>query len=176
MPSLKKMPQQMLLGRLRINPHPPPPGGLFPLLKSHIMHERVSFVSFGNNRRASGGAFYDYTARYGAVHDEDRITLRQHMFPETIDPYGGIPEELRESGWELTLDSLHKLSPEKRALFESLVEKMDLTSFLDLPLIVLSNGQTRRARILKAIWEQPGLLLLDEPLSKLDLFDLHVSF
>ena len=42
---------------------------------------------------------------------------------------------------------------------------MGLKKFLDLPLIALSNGQTRRARILKAIWTQPELLLLDEPLS-----------
>jgi ABC-type Mn2+/Zn2+ transport system ATPase subunit len=35
---------------------------------------------------------------------------------------------------------------------------------LDLPLVALSNGQTRRARVVKALLAQPELLLLDEPL------------
>lgn len=124
-------------------------------------------MSFGNRRRASSGAFYDYTARYGAVQDEDRVTLRQHMFPETIDPFGGIPEELRDPAWkENQMNGADSLSPERHALFDSLVQKMGLSAFLDLPLIALSNGQTRRARILRAIWNQPQLLLLDEPLSR----------
>ena len=69
---------------------------------------------------------------------EDRITLRDNLTPS-----GG------------------STSP----LFETLTSQMNLTSLLDLPLISLSNGQTRRARIVKAILDNPELLLLDEPLS-----------
>jgi ABC-type multidrug transport system ATPase subunit len=55
---------------------------------------------------------------------------------------------------------------EKRARrFEELIEKLGLKQLLDLPLVALSNGQTRRARIVKALLEQPEILLLDEPLS-----------
>ena len=68
--------------------------------------------------------------------DEDRITLRDHLTPSTTSP-----------------------------LFDTLTVQMNLTSLLDLPLISLSNGQTRRARIVKAILDNPELLLLDEPLS-----------
>ena len=71
---------------------------------------------------------------------EDRITLRDNLTP---------------SGRSAT----------SRALFETLTVQMNLTSLLDLPLISLSNGQTRRARIVKAILDNPELLLLDEPLS-----------
>ena len=53
----------------------------------------------------------------------------------------------------------------KRLLFEDLSEKLGLRQFLDLPLIALSNGQTRKARIIKALLDQPELLILDEPLS-----------
>jgi len=49
--------------------------------------------------------------------------------------------------------------------FEKLAEKLGLTHLLDLPLVALSNGQTRRARIVKALLEEPDILLLDEPLS-----------
>ncbi|KAI0300031.1 P-loop containing nucleoside triphosphate hydrolase protein [Multifurca ochricompacta] len=52
------------------------PSCLFP---SNI---RIS-CSFAHRQPAfSGGAFYDYTAWYGAVREEDRVTLRQSMFPE----------------------------------------------------------------------------------------------
>ena len=85
------------------------------------------------------GAFFDYTARYGVMRKaEDRITLR---------------DNLTTSGGSTSL------------LFETLADQMNLTSLLDLPLLSLSNGQTRRARIVKAIMDNPELLLFDEPLS-----------
>ncbi|KAK0233565.1 P-loop containing nucleoside triphosphate hydrolase protein [Armillaria fumosa] len=157
---------QMLLGHLRISPYPPPPGGLFPFLFPRDPQAHVSVVSFGNRRRGSGGAFYDYTARYGAVQEEDRITLRQHMFPETLN-VDVVPPELRDTSSEAQVQV--QLSPERQQFFDDLVDQMGLKKFLDLPLIALSNGQTRRARILKAIWTQPELLLLDEPLTGLDV-------
>ena len=53
----------------------------------------------------------------------------------------------------------------KKDIFEDLTARLGLSSLLDLPLVALSNGQTRRARIVKAIMSEPELLLLDEPLS-----------
>jgi ABC-type sugar transport system ATPase subunit len=155
----------MLLGHLRISPHPPPPGGLFPFSSKTGADplQSISIVSFGNRRRTSGGAFYDYSARYGAVQEEDRITLRQNMFPETL-PRQKMPyEEDNPENEERPM----LLSEEERRVFDDLVGNMGLESFLDLPMIALSNGQTRRARILKAIMAKPKpeLLFLDEPLS-----------
>ena len=80
---------------------------------------------------------------------EDRITLRDHLTP---------------SGGSTTTTS---------PLFETLIVQMNLTSLLDLPLLSLSNGQTRRARIVKAILDNPELLLLDEPLSNYYLTHLR---
>jgi len=146
---------------------PPPPGGPLPSLslKSRPINEAVCFVSFAHRPRASGGAFYDYTARYGAVRNEDRVTLRQSMFPEE----SGLVQNSIKS---FIVDKPHCERPdasfklEARARrFEELTEKLGLTHLLDLPLVALSNGQTRRARIVKALLEQPDILLLDEPLS-----------
>ena len=62
---------------------------------------------------------------------------------------------------------------EKSRMFRELTEKLGLKPLLDLPLVALSNGQTRRARIVKALLSQPEILLLDEPLSACYFLRLH---
>ncbi|KAF8994779.1 hypothetical protein BDQ17DRAFT_1330910 [Cyathus striatus] len=57
---------------------------------------------------------------------------------------------------------------EELKVFEELWED-GTEGLLDLPLVALSNGQMRRARIVKAILRKPELLLLDEPLSTFSL-------
>ena len=57
------------------------------------------------------------------------------------------------------------LTEEERPLFEQVVEKTGLKPLLDVPVITLSNGQMRRARIAKAVLKRPELMLLDEPMS-----------
>ncbi|KIM36862.1 hypothetical protein M413DRAFT_13644 [Hebeloma cylindrosporum] len=137
---------QTLLGHTRLSPPSlsswAEAGGLYPFLSSVTgdPYSRISHVSFRQRTGGESGAFFDYTARYGAIRDqEDKVTLRDTL----------------KSG-------------EQNDLFHALTEKIGLTHFLDLPLITLSNGQTRRARIVKAILDRPELLLLDEPLAGLD--------
>lgn len=43
---------------------------------------------------------------------------------------------------------------------------MDVAHLLSLSFVKLSNGQTRRARIARALLRHPSMLILDEPLSK----------
>ena len=146
---------------MRIAPSPPPPGGLFPFLSNppRDAHTAISLVSFAHRPSSAGSAFYDYTAGYGAIWEEGRITLRESMFGEydflNLRPKG----QVSKTPEELAADEV------KRAIFDELSAKLDLLSLLDLPLVALSNGQTRRARIAKATLAQPELLLLDEPLS-----------
>ncbi|KAH9485831.1 putative ABC transporter ATP-binding protein [Psilocybe cubensis] len=137
-------------------------GGLYPFLSgaSGDPYSRISYVSFRQRTGGESGAFFDYTARYGAMREEeDKITLRH-----TLKSSPGTGDH---------------------SLFDLLTEKMGLKSLLDLPMITLSNGQTRRARVVKAILGQPEILLLDEPLTGLDppsrkaltetLQDLHMN-
>ncbi|KAH0829066.1 P-loop containing nucleoside triphosphate hydrolase protein [Lanmaoa asiatica] len=155
---------QTLYGHMRIAPLPPPPGGLFPFLSDppRDSHSAISLVSFAHRPSSAGSAFYDYTARYGAVRDEDRITLRESMFGEydflNLRPKG----QVSKTPEQLAADEA------KKAIFDELSTRLGLSPLLDLPLVALSNGQTRRARIVKAILAQPDLLLLDEPLTGLD--------
>lgn len=98
-------------------------------------------VNFAHRRQvATYGGFYDYSARYGAVRDEDRVTLRQSLLGDT--------------GEE-----------EHRHFLDSLAQNLQLSDKLDLPLISLSNGQTRRASVLRQLLLEPQVLFLDEPLS-----------
>ncbi|CAE6449421.1 unnamed protein product [Rhizoctonia solani] len=128
---------EMLLGHTRITP--PPPDGLYPFLVANGRdpHDLIAHVSFAPQHLASGGAFYDFTARYGAVREEDRMTLREYL--GTVD--------------------------------EPLAETLDLKRLMELPLVALSNGQTRRARILQALMRNPApeVLVLTEPLTGLDV-------
>ena len=146
---------------MRIAPSPPPPGGLFPFLSDppRDSHTAVSLVSFAHRPSSAGSAFYDYTARYGAVLEEDRITLRESMFGECDFLNLRRKGQVSKTSEELAAEDV------KKAIFDDLSTRLGLSSLLDLPLVALSNGQARRARIVKAILAQPELLLLDEPLS-----------
>ncbi|QRV84298.1 P-loop containing nucleoside triphosphate hydrolase protein [Ceratobasidium sp. AG-Ba] len=128
---------EMLLGHTRIAP---PANRSLPIPqrcpKRSTRPDRTCLLL--PQRSASGGAFYDFTARYGAVREEDRTTLRESL-------EGDIDDKL--------------------------AEELDLKRLLDLPLIALSNGQTRRARILQALMKvpKPEMLVLTEPLTGLDV-------
>ncbi|KAJ3570797.1 hypothetical protein NP233_g4173 [Leucocoprinus birnbaumii] len=166
-----------LLGHLRVLtiPSDAPNEGLFPFLgPDSDPYSTIASVSFSHRSgRGAGGAFYDYTARYGAIRDEDALTLRESMFPESIAEE--MPDPLAASLFEKpkakkrAFEDVVKLTGEEKQLFDTLVREMDLERLLDLPVVALSNGQTRRARIVRAVLRKPELMLLDEPLTGLDV-------
>ncbi|CAO3636697.1 unnamed protein product [Cunninghamella blakesleeana] len=69
---------------------------------------------------------------------------------------------------DLTLkDYLGKDHPEE--LINKVAKQLDLVPLLHLSFVKLSNGQTRRARIARALLRHPKMLILDEPLMGLDV-------
>ena len=158
-----------LLGHLRVVTSNPQK--MFPFLGQDIdPYSAIASVSFSHRAtHTSGGAFYDYTARYGAIRDEDMLALRESMFPESIpeakpDPLAASPFQKPKAHKPAFTKVVH-LSEEEEMLFNTPVKEMDLDQLLDLPLVALSNGQMRRARIVRAVLRKPELILLDEPLS-----------
>ena len=136
-----------LLGDRRL--HPNPPRGIFPFLGHHPPEKHVWFT--GNVRGRKGGEFFDYTARYGAMRDGDGRTLREEYFPDL----------------KLQSNSLHHDAWRERKVqrLQHLVKELNLEELLDIPLVALSNGQMRRARMARTLLAQPALLIMDEPLS-----------
>ncbi|GAA5827324.1 hypothetical protein JCM3770_000344 [Rhodotorula araucariae] len=108
--------------------------------RARTVDDLIQFVSF-KTRLGRSGAFDDYTARYYSIRDEDKLTVRQHLREATGAGDAAIEQQARA---------------------------LRMETFLDLPLITLSNGQTRRARILRALLAQPELLILEEPFTGLD--------
>lgn len=53
---------------------------------------------------------------------------------------------------------------------KSLIQRMGIESLLDIEFLKLSNGQTRKARIAKALLQHPAMLLLDNPFVGLDAY------
>ncbi|KIK66260.1 hypothetical protein GYMLUDRAFT_239243 [Collybiopsis luxurians FD-317 M1] len=146
---------ETLLGRYRISLHPPPPAS------THTQKSPSSPSDTGNKPEANF------------------MTTQCETIPLLQMPY---EDPAKETDPEPIIQTL---SSEKKAFFKELVAQMGLKEFLDLPVIALSHGQTHRVRILKAILKKPQLLLLNEPLTGLDvkahplllrtLRDLHVK-
>ncbi|MVM29583.1 ATP-binding cassette domain-containing protein [Spirosoma sp. HMF4905] len=108
----------------------------------------TEFVSFKEESSRFSYSGYFYQQRYQATMSDSS---------EGSDPaYNSIP----------TLRSFLQLTDSPESL--ALVDRLGLTPILDRAFIKLSNGQTRKARIGKALLRHPSVLLLDNPFVGLD--------
>ncbi|KAM0717600.1 hypothetical protein Q7P37_007452 [Cladosporium fusiforme] len=135
----------------------PPTARRYPALAdAHTTTQHaIKYVGF-DAERGSGvsgtsvrGAYL--SARYESRREEDDFTVRDYLAGHT----------------ELNALEREETAGEKEALRE-VTEQLDLARLLDMPVANLSNGQTRRARIAKALMERPEVLLLDGPFMGLD--------
>ena len=121
--------------------------GQFPALPGSLSRKvSAEFVSFKEESSRFSYSGYFYQQRYQATMSDEG----------TDDGYTSIP----------TLRDFLQLvdSPESTAL----VARLGLTPLLTRSFLKLSNGQTRKARIGKALLRHPSVLLLDNPFVGLD--------
>ncbi|EEP79868.1 conserved hypothetical protein [Uncinocarpus reesii 1704] len=112
----------------------------------------IKHVGFnGDAKRASGGVRGAYlSARYESLREETDFTVLQYLRGET------------------ELNPLDEGSKVDQDVLDRVIHDLKLEALVDMPVANLSNGQTRRARIAKALLDGPELLLLDEPFMGLD--------
>jgi ABC-type Mn2+/Zn2+ transport system ATPase subunit len=118
-----------------------------------IPSRAIQYAGFNaaKGQALAGGVRGAYlSARYESHREETDWTVRQYLT-------GNMelnPSEDRDT-----------LLDENNALLQQVVSDLRLQKYLSMPVSNLSNGQTRRARIAKALLTKPELLLLHEPFS-----------
>ncbi|KAF2103580.1 P-loop containing nucleoside triphosphate hydrolase protein [Rhizodiscina lignyota] len=116
----------------------------------------IQYVGFDAERSGLGGTSIRgayLASRYESRHEVDDWTVMQYLKGET---------ELNAPEQE---ELLHRPRGE---LLERVIGDLRLEKLVDMPVGNLSNGQTRRARIAKALLGAPEVLLLDGPFMGLD--------
>ncbi|KAI4622919.1 uncharacterized protein J4E87_006012 [Alternaria ethzedia] len=147
----------------------PPTARSFPyLLTPAIAEERprlrfperaIEYVGFDVERKAFGGAYL--SARYESLREDTDFTVQRYLTGiVTMNP----GEE------ELKAKSVDEEDMTR------VMRDLELERFIDKPVSMLSNGQSRRARIAKALLSRPEMLCLDAPFIGLDpIVTRHIS-
>ncbi|TLD38103.1 P-loop containing nucleoside triphosphate hydrolase protein [Venturia nashicola] len=114
----------------------------------------IQYVGFDAERGSGGasamrGAYM--SARYESRKEETDFSLKDYLFGNT----------------ELNADETLARHPDPSLVHQVMLD-LKLEMLESMPVTNLSNGQTRRARIAKALLSKPELLLLDGPFMGLD--------
>lgn len=110
-------------------------------------HQLIALVEAKHHFKnlSNTGDFY-YQQRYNSIDSEDALTVKQY---------------------------LHAIKPVAQANlywhFDKIIQTLKLDQLSTKQLIKLSNGETKRLRIAAALIKNPSLLLLDSPLTGLDV-------
>ncbi|PZD35400.1 ModF, ABC-type molybdenum transport system, ATPase componentphotorepair protein PhrA [Pyrenophora tritici-repentis] len=147
----------------------PPTARSFPYLLSPAITEKkprlrfperaIEYVGFDVERKAFGGAYL--SARYESLKEDTDFTVQRYLTGiVTMNP--GEEELKAKSVGEEDM---------KRVMRD-----LELERFIEKPVNMLSNGQSRRARIAKALLSAPEMLCLDAPFIGLDpIVTRHIS-
>ncbi|KAL8669855.1 MAG: hypothetical protein Q9168_005572 [Polycauliona sp. 1 TL-2023] len=116
----------------------------------------IQHVGFGGKHgiglRGGINAGSYLSARYESRREATDFTVRDYLTGNTeLNPQHEKPMDSSEDGD-----------------FRKIIRNLNLEDLVDMPVGNLSNGQTRRAKIAKALLDKPVVLLLDEPFMGLD--------
>lgn len=143
----------------------PPTARSYPYLNSEEIDDKdhrlriparaIQYVGFNNQRRSTGGAGATNTylsARYESRREATDFSLLDYLRGNTsLNP-------LKDKGEQ-------ELGGDLDSALKKVIGDLRLDALIDMPIGNLSNGQTRRAMIAKALLGAPQVLLLDEPFS-----------
>ncbi|KAI8942724.1 hypothetical protein NX059_000772 [Plenodomus lindquistii] len=111
----------------------------------------IEYVGFDVERKDFGGAYL--SARYESLKEDTDFTVQRYLTGIiTLNPG---EEELKAKSVD-------------ESVMRKVMRDLELERFLEKPVSMLSNGQSRRARIGKALLTAPEVLCLDAPFIGLD--------
>lgn len=142
----------------------PPTARSYPYLDSDEIEQKnhklrnpstaIQYVGFGGEQGELGGQETSgayLSARYESRREITDFSLLDYLQGKT------------------QLNVAEELAPHvDKASLQRVIQDLRLTDLVDMPVSNLSNGQTRRAKIAKALLAKPEVLLLDEPFMGLD--------
>ncbi|KAL8812501.1 MAG: hypothetical protein Q9223_007276 [Gallowayella weberi] len=144
----------------------PPTARSYPFLSSQEIEQKdprlrnpfraIQYVGFsgkyGGGLRGGNTAGAYLSARYESRREETDFTVMDYLRGNVV--LNPSTENLRPS------DEYNGI--------QTVISDLNLEELVDMPVGNLSNGQTRRAKIAKALLDRPEVLLLDEPFMGLD--------
>jgi ABC-2 type transport system ATP-binding protein len=100
---------------------------------------------------------------------EDMLTHRHRVLPRVnfSSPYVDLPHRLTVRENLMVYAHLYAIAQPSRRI-AALAEQFDLVALMHRPAGKLSSGQRTRVALVKALLNQPELLMLDEPTASLD--------
>jgi len=116
------------------------------------------------HRHVHHAAGLDLRRDVAVVSFEEQQRLWQHDSRVDMSEYH---EDAADPGTTV-LDLVSAVRPEPDDTLDTLIDTLGLTQLTDKGIRFLSSGQVRRALIARAIWQNPRLLILDDPLESID--------
>jgi ABC-type multidrug transport system ATPase subunit len=119
-------------------------------LSRRLPERAIEYVGFDVESKAFGGAYL--SARYESYVEETDFSVERYLRGQT----SLNPEE----------DWMREHMPDQET-WDRVIKDLELEPLFGKPVSVLSNGQTRRAKIGKALLKRPKMLCLDAAFSEL---------
>ena len=132
---------------------------------THPMYGAVSTYDFSPSEKpliSDNIKYLTFRDSYGTA--DSTYFLQQRWNSDTIDPEMPTVGDLLDQAFELSGPD----SAERRAMRDRLYELFSIAPLLKFPIVMLSSGELRKFQIIKILFYEPRVLVMDNPFLGLD--------